>query len=328
MESLLKIHGLQTCFYLNSGILKAVDDIDLEIFPGEILALVGESGSGKTVTALSILKLVPEPGKIIAGTIEYKSENILNYSEKKLSQIRGREIGFILQDPAAALNPVIRVGIQISEVLRTHFSINREEAKRQTFELMEKVQLPNVSRLYFSYPHQLSGGLQQRVLIAIALAGKPSLLIADEATTALDVSIQSQILALMKQLIAEFRISLLLITHDLSVVAELANRVAVMYAGKIIEQANVSDLFIKPLHPYTKALINAVPKIDFTNNHNRKQIKPLLGSVPDLINLPAGCNFHPRCAMADDLCRKKIPEKIFFNNGRYVTCFKVDREEY
>ncbi len=326
MESLLNIKGLQTFFYLKNGILKAVNSLELEIFSGEIVALVGESGSGKSVTALSILRLIPEPGVIVSGVIEYKSNNILNYTEKQMARLRGKEIGLILQDPASALNPTIRVGKQITEVVQTHFRLKPKAAKQQALELMTRVQLPNVERLYYSFPHQLSSGLKQRILIAIALAGRPSLLIADEPTTALDVSLQSQILSLMKQLIAESNISLLLITHDLSIVAEMADRVAVMYAGKIIEQAHTCDLFTKPLHPYTRALLNAVPKIDFSENKKQRQLTPLFGSVPDLMNLPSGCSFHPRCPFVAEECRQKSPEKKHFENDHYVTCFKIENK--
>lgn len=323
MDSLLTIQSLNTYFFKREGIVRAVDGVDLDIHQGETMALVGESGSGKTVTALSIMKLVPPPGRIVSGIVEYKGRNISVLSEKQISSIRGKEIGLILQDPATALNPVMIVGEQISEVLRTHFTIKRKDAKQQVLELMRKVQLPNVEHLYNTYGHQLSGGLKQRVLIAIALACRPSLLIADEPTTALDVSIQSQILSLLRNLKREFQVSLLLITHDLSIVAEMADRVAVMYAGRIVEQASVNDLFTHPIHPYTKALLNAVPKIDFSNDKKPHVFEPLGGIVPDMMNLPDGCTFHPRCPIGDEACRSVFPEKTHFENGHYVTCFKV-----
>jgi len=319
---LLSIKSLQTHFVKREGIVKAVVDVDLNIHQGETLGLVGESGSGKTVMALSIVKLVPRPGRIVSGTVEYKGRNITNLSEKEMSRIRGKDIGIILQDPGTALNPVMPVGEQISEVIRTHFSMKRKEAKQKTYELMRKVQLPNVEYIYKAYAHQLSGGLKQRILIAIALACRPSLLIADEPTTALDVSIQSQILSLLKDLKKEFTISLLLITHDLSIVSEMADRVAVMYAGRIVEQAAVYDLFTNPIHPYTKALLNAVPKIDFSHSERSGSIAPLEGRVPDMMNLPHGCTFHPRCPIGDESCQKDYPGKTFLDNGRYVTCFK------
>ena len=222
------------------------------------------------------------------------------------------------------MNPVLPVGIQISEVIRTHFSVHRKEAKQRTLELMAKVQLPNVFSLYDSYPHQLSGGLRQRVLIAIALSCKPSLVIADEPTTALDVSIQSQILSLLKDLKKEFQISLLLITHDLSIVAEMSDRVAVMYAGKIVEQAYTVDLFTNPLHPYTKSLLKAIPKIDFSGRKKTNTVEPLKGTVPDMMNLPDGCTFFPRCSIGDGSCQKTFPDKIFSKDISYVRCFKAN----
>jgi peptide/nickel transport system ATP-binding protein len=323
MNALLKIQSLKTQFYKKHGIVKAVDGIDLEIKPGETLSLVGESGCGKSITGLSIMRLVPPPGRLVAGSIEFKNRNILNLSEKHMSKIRGKEIALILQDPLSALNPVLKVGVQISEVIRTHFSVRRKEAKRRALDLMEKVQLPNVSSLYDSYPHQLSGGLRQRVLIAIALSCSPSLVIADEPTTALDVSIQSQILFLLKKLKKEFQISLLLITHDFSVVSEMADRVAVMYAGKIVEQAKTYDIFTNPIHPYTKSLLNAIPKLGVFGKQKTEKLVPLTGTVPDMMNLPEGCTFYPRCSIADESCQKTFPDKTISKNGRFVTCFKA-----
>lgn len=327
MEPLLRIESLKTYFFKKEGVLRAVDDLDLEIYPGETLALVGESGCGKTVTALSIFRLVPPPGRIIGGTIEFRGHNLLSISEKQMRSIRGKEIGLILQDTLSALNPVMCIGEQISESLRYHFSMKRKRAKLQALELMERVHLPNVEMIYKSYPHQLSGGLRQRVLIAIALACKPALVVADEPTTALDVSIQSQILALLKELKEEFQISLLLITHNMGVVAEIADRVAVMYAGKIVEQAATQPLFKQPLHPYTEALLNAIPRIEFTPNDKQNRCKPLGGNVPDLMNLPSGCAFHPRCPEAIDECRIKIPENILLNSKtRTVKCLRRGKD--
>ncbi|MFQ5651534.1 MAG: ABC transporter ATP-binding protein [bacterium] len=322
MKPLLKIRSLKTYFFKKEGTLRAVDGVDLEINPGETLALVGESGSGKTVTVLSIFRLVPPPGRIVAGAIEFRGSNLLTLPEKQMSSIRGKEIGFVLQDALSALNPVMRVGEQIAEIFRHHFSVNRAGAKHRTLELMKKVQLPNGEQLYHAYPHQLSGGLRQRVLIAIALACQPALVVADEPTTALDVSIQSQILSLLQELKEEFKISLLLITHDLGIVAQMADRVAVMYAGKIVEQATTEQLFTHPLHPYTEALLNSIPRINFSSNGQRQGFAPLPGKVPDLMNLPSGCTFHPRCAMAEDACRSKIPEDIFLDDNRCVKCLK------
>ncbi|MFQ5637975.1 MAG: ABC transporter ATP-binding protein [bacterium] len=323
MQPLLKIESLKTYFFKNEGTLKAVDDVDLEIYAGETLALVGESGSGKTVTAFSIFRLVPPPGRIVGGRIDFRGQNLFELSEKQMASIRGRQMGLILQDPMSALNPVICVGEQIAEILRHHFSMKRKQAKLHTLNLMERVQLPSVEKLYRAYPHQLSGGQRQRVLIAIALACGPSLVVADEPTTALDVSIQSQILALLKELKEELQISLLLITHDLGVVFQMADRVAVMYAGKIVEQASTPHLFANPLHPYTEALLNAIPKVDpQINGRFRADIKPIHGNVPDLMNLPSGCTFHPRCLIADEACSHTLPENITINEKRTVRCLK------
>ncbi len=330
MQPLLKITSLKTYFFKKEGTLKAVDGVNLEIHPGETVALVGESGSGKTITALSIFRLVPEPGRIVAGQIEFRGQNLLSLSEKQMRCIRGKEMGLILQDPLSALNPVMCVGEQIAEIFRHHYSMPQKQAKGRALEIMERVQLPNAQRLYRLYPHQLSGGLRQRVLIAIALACRPAMIVADEATTALDVTIQSQILALLKELKEVFQISLLLISHDLGIVARMADRVAVMYAGKIVEQAPVKELFTRPRHPYTEVLLRTLPVIDFsstgtenTSNHHL----PGIGNVPDLMHLPPGCAFHPRCPLADDECRQRIPEDIKINDKSYIKCFKRGKED-
>ncbi|MDZ7359122.1 MAG: ABC transporter ATP-binding protein [candidate division KSB1 bacterium] len=322
MNPLLQIRGLRVHFFKNQTTLRAVDGMDLQIHAGETLALVGESGCGKTTTAFSIFRLIPPPGKIAGGAIEFRGKNLLALSEKEMRAVRGREMGLIFQDPSAALNPVMKVGEQISEVIRRHFRETRRAAKQQALALMEKVQLPNVDMIYDSYPHQLSGGLRQRVLIAIALAGQPALLVADEPTSALDVSIQSQILALLQQLKSELQLSLLLITHDLGVVAQMADRVAVMYAGQIVEEAPAPDLFAAPLHPYTAALLDAVPKISFSPTREPRPFQPLGGAVPDLTNLPSGCTFNPRCPLRMEECSLKIPQAFSPAANRMVRCFK------
>lgn len=325
MKPLLKIKSLKTYFYKRQGVLKAVDGVDLELHAGETLALVGESGSGKTVTGLSIFRLVPPPGRIVAGAIEFRGTNLLHLSEKQMASVRGREMGLILQDPLSALNPVMRVGEQISEIFRHHFSLKRQPAKQRTLELMERVQLPNAEQLYRAYPHQLSGGQRQRVLIAIALACRPALVVADEPTTALDVTIQSEILALLNELKRELQIALLLITHDLGIVTQMADRVAVMYAGQIVEQAPTRALFSDPGHPYTETLLRAIPSFELSGNgdvsrsEGRTQVK---GTVPDLMNLPSGCAFHPRCSLAEAECRNTAPENVTLSKNRSVRCLK------
>ena len=320
MNSMLDIKSLSTVFTGKNGRLTAVDGMNLQIDPRETVALVGESGSGKSVTALSILRLVPPPGKITNGEIFFNGKDILRLPESEMRAIRGKEIGLILQDALSALNPVMRVGEQIAEVYRHHFRMDRKSAKIAAMELMEKVRLSNVEQLYHAYPHQLSGGMRQRALIAIALACRPKLVIADEPTTALDVSLQSQILSLLNELKSDFGLALLLITHDLAIVSQMADRVAVMYAGQILEQNETARLFKNPRHPYTGALIRSIPRIDFSGEQTFHS-RPLPGNVPDLHNLPAGCVFHPRCEFADEKCRTSPPETARFANGSEVRCF-------
>jgi peptide/nickel transport system ATP-binding protein len=312
MNPVLNIDSLYVHF-TKGGILKAVNGLCLEIYPGEIMALVGESGCGKSITALSVLRLLPPNCKIVSGKITFKNYQITEMPLKQMRALRGREIGLIQQDPASSLNPVLSVGYQITEAIQTHFSLSKKEAQKKAIEWMEKVQLPNPQRLYKAYPHELSGGMKQRVLIAIALACKPSLLLADEPTTALDVSIQKQVLSLLKQLVKEYNIALLLISHDLGIVAEIANRVAVMYAGKIVETAPVDKLFSSPGHPYTQGLLCAMPKILFSQGH-QKSYNCLQGGVPNPRDLPNGCDFHPRCSFSDDFCKIEEPKKS--SNGK------------
>ncbi len=320
MTPLLKIKSLKTYFPTKAGCLMAVNGVDLEINTGETVALVGESGSGKSITALSIFRLVPAPGRILEGVIRFNGQNLLSLSKKEMRRIRGKQMGFIMQDPLSSLNPLISVGEQIAEVMRTHDGLTRKQAKQQTIDLMYKVQLPDAERSYGSYPHQLSGGQRQRIVIAIALACRPQFIVADEPTTALDVSIQSQILELLMELKNDFQISLLLITHDLGIIANIADRVAVMYAGKIVEEAPTKALFTNPLHPYTEALLQAIPRIDFSQEGNNTTPPTLKGNPPDLINLPSGCAFHPRCCLAESRCKEVIPENYFIGKNRYVKC--------
>ncbi|RMF56320.1 MAG: ABC transporter ATP-binding protein, partial [Calditrichaeota bacterium] len=320
--------SLQTFFFKKEGVVKAVDGLDLEIKEGETVALVGESGSGKSVTALSIFRLVPPPGRIVGGRMLFQGRDLLELPEKQMATIRGRQMGLILQDPLSALNPVMRTGEQIAEVFRHHFAMKRKPARLKALELMERVQLPNPERLYKTYPHQLSGGQRQRALIAMALAGRPALVVADEPTTALDVSVQSQILALLQSLKQEFQLSLLLITHDLGIVAQVADRVAVMYAGKVVETAPTETLFQNPLHPYSQGLLEALPVVDFRKkdfSKNAGHFKWLNGGVPDLMNLPQGCAFHPRCRLADLSCRERSPENVHFGQDRCVRCLKAGK---
>ena len=316
-QSLLSIRNLRTYFFTEDGIVKAVDGISLEIDKKEAVGLVGESGCGKTVTALSIMRLVPPPGKIVSGKILFKGEDLLKKSEDEMRKIRGNRISMIPQDSVSSLNPVLTIGEQIAEVIRLHQGLNRREAKRKVVEMLELVGIPSPSKRMNEYPHQLSGGMRQRVMIAMALACNPELIIADEPTTALDVTIQAQILDVMKNMIKEFGCSLLLITHDFGVVAEMCDKVIVMYAGNIVEYAHTKALFKNPKHPYTHGLLNSIPKIDA----NIKRFKAIDGTVPNLIDPPAGCKFHPRCPYAREICSKQKPQIVEVEPGHFVSCW-------
>ncbi|RME00265.1 MAG: ABC transporter ATP-binding protein [Calditrichaeota bacterium] len=319
MLPLLKVESLKVHYFLKGITVPAVEQVGFEIRRRETLALVGESGCGKSTVALSLFKLVPYPGRILAGSIQFNGRELMSCSEKQMSRIRGKEMGLILQDSLSALNPVMRVGEQIAEVLRHHFSLSKKTARHRTIGLMERVQLPNAEKIYRAYPHQLSGGQRQRVVIAMALACRPALLVADEPTTALDVSIQSQIMALLQQLKAEFELSLLLISHDLAVVAQIADRVAVMYAGKIVERGTVRQVFQEPLHPYTRGLLQAMPGAGVRSGLAKPSV-PLKGNVPDMFNLPPGCAFHPRCSQAMHECAKTAPDEVIRGESSTVRC--------
>ncbi|MBN1483050.1 ABC transporter ATP-binding protein [candidate division KSB1 bacterium] len=317
--TLLEIKNLSVIFQNNDESFKAVDGLNLRINKGETVALVGESGSGKTISALSILRLVPEPGRIRDGKIVFQNQDLLLLHRKAMQAVRGKKIGLVMQDPLSALNPVIRVGEQLAEVLRFHFHYSPKKARSEAETMMQIVQLEQVEKVFVKYPHELSGGQRQRMLIAIALACRPDLLIADEPTTALDVTIQSQILALLKKLKHQFHLSLLLITHDLGIVAEMADKVAVMYAGQIMEQASTADLFGHPLHPYTQLLLSAMPKVLFEPNDkiNKFEIK----SERKALNTDAACHFHRRCPFAQAQCTQDVPEKST-TDGRFLRCIK------
>lgn len=322
-EKLLRVHDLKTFFFTTYGIVKAVDGIDLKIDKGEAIGLVGESGCGKTVTALSIMRLVPDPpGRIIAGEISWKGQDLLVLGAKEVRRVRGKEISMVFQDPMTFLNPVIKVGDQISETILLHQSVTKKEANRKAIELLEKVRIPSATEVVEHYPHQLSGGMRQRVLIAIAISCNPALLIADEPTTALDVTVQSQVLNLIEQLRKELNTSLLLITHDLGIVAKICDRVYVMYAGKIVEQADVFSLYENPKHPYTIGLLKSTLSI----NEYKKTLKAIEGTVPNLINPPSGCRFHPRCHHAKSICRVRQPAPVEVEPGNIVYCWLFRRE--
>ncbi len=320
-EVLLEVRGLKTYFFTEDGVVKAVDGVDFDVHKGEIVAIVGESGCGKSVTSLSIMRLVGIPGKIVDGEILFKGENILELPDSEMRRIRGDRISMIFQQPTSCLNPVFRVGDQISEVLEIHRGMDKKEGWERAIELLRIVGIPEPEKRVESFPHELSGGMAQRVMIAMALACEPELLIADEPTTALDVTIQAQILDLMRGLQEKFGSSIILITHDMGVVAEMASRVSVMYAGRVVEQTDVNTIFENPLHPYTRGLLASIPVMGVV----KERLDTIPGSVPNLINLPPGCKFAPRCKARMEhnlqICTEREPDLIEVEPGHRVRCW-------
>ena len=311
----MNIQGLKTYFYTEAGVVKAVDGISFNIIKGETVGLVGESGSGKTVTALSVLRIVPRPGRIVEGKIEYNGQNLLEKSEDEMRKLRGDELAIIFQDPTSSLNPVYTVESQLSDIIRTHQNISKEEAREKIIDLLTMVGIPEPETRIREYPHQFSGGMKQRVAVARALACEPAILFADEPTTNLDVTIQAQVLDLMKELKKKFGMSLVMITHDMGIVADMTNRVVVLYAGRVCETADTSVLFEKPLHPYTEALLAAVPRLDV-----KRVLRVIPGNIPNLIRPPTGCRFHPRCSYATENCKKAVPPLEEVEPGHFVAC--------
>ena len=314
---LLEVKNLETEFRVKRGQVKAVNGVSFEMEKGEILAVVGESGSGKSVTSLSIMGLIRDPGKIVGGQILFNGEDLLKKSTKEMEQIRGDRISMIFQEPMTSLNPVYRIKDQIMENILTHEKVSKEEALKRSIEMLDLVSIPAPERRAYDYPHQMSGGMRQRVMIAMALSCHPELLIADEPTTALDVTIQAQILDLINRLRKKLGMAVLLITHDLGVVAETADRVVVMYCGRVVEQAKVLDLFTDPRHPYTRGLLDSIPKLD----EDRKRLYMIKGIVPDPTHLPKGCAFADRCDHCMEKCREHMPALVDQGNGRKVRCF-------
>jgi peptide/nickel transport system ATP-binding protein len=319
-EALLEISGLKTHFKTDDGMVRAVDGVDLKIERGETVGVVGESGCGKTVTAMTVLKLIAmPPGKIVEGRILWKGRDLVPLGASEMQQIRSREIAIVFQEPMTSLNPVYTVGEQIAEVLRRHQDLNRRDAMDRAIEMLRLVHVPAPERRVRDYPHQLSGGMRQRVMIAMALACSPELLIADEPTTALDVTIQAQILDLLAEMKAEFGMAIMLITHAMGVVAETAQRVAVMYAGRVVEEAPVEELFANPLHPYTQGLIRSIPRLDKTSGR-RRRLEAISGTVPSLLHPPPGCRFAPRCSFASVACTAAVPPLRTIDGDHKVAC--------
>jgi peptide/nickel transport system ATP-binding protein len=323
-DTVLDVRGLQTVFFTNSGLFRAVDDVSFHVRRGETLAIVGESGCGKSVTALSVMRLVPDPpGRIVGGSVTLEGTDLLALDESKMREIRGNRISMIFQEPMTSLNPVMRIGDQVTEVFRLHRQMSRKQAWEQAVNMLRLVRIPVPEQRALEYPHQLSGGMRQRAMIAMALACRPALLIADEPTTALDVTIQAQILALVLDLQREFGMGLVLITHDLGVVAQTAQRVIVMYAGKKVEQADVDTLFANPRHPYTRGLMASIPRLPSPGSNAEARLAEIPGMVPSLTGLPKGCAFAPRCELAMARCREEYPPLESYGANHLAACWRA-----
>ncbi len=320
---LLEVKNLKTEFKLKKGVVNAVDDISFSIDKGKILAIVGESGSGKSVTSLSIMGLLQDPGRVAGGEILFKGRDLLKMSKAEKRAVRGNQISMIFQEPMTSLNPVYRIKDQIMESIMTHMKVSKKEALKRTIEMLEIVGIPSAEKRAYDYPHQMSGGMRQRVMIAMALIGNPELLIADEPTTALDVTIQAQILDLLYHMREKFNMAVMLITHDLGVVSEAADHVIVMYCGKIVEEADVRSLFENPLHPYTLGLLRSIPRLEDENEEPLYMIK---GMVPNPLNMPTGCPFSDRCDRCMDRCREEMP-RLVEKDGHKVRCFLYEDEK-
>ncbi|NMB10879.1 MAG: ABC transporter ATP-binding protein [Firmicutes bacterium] len=322
MGILLDVRDLHTSFFIEAGEVEAVRGLTFHVNEGEIVALVGESGCGKSVTAMSIMRLVPSPGKVTRGEIIFDGRDLLELSEREMEQVRGNEIGMVFQDPMTSLNPVLNVRTQIVEAILAHNDVSSREAEERAIELLKLVQIPSPERRLKSFPHELSGGMRQRVLIAMTLACNPKLVIADEPTTALDVTIQAQIIDLLLELNKKLGMSIMLITHDLGVVAGMAMRVAVMYAGRLVELGNSRDIYYHAQHPYTKGLLKSVPRLDADE---KRKLAVIDGQPPDLLDPPPGCAFAPRCELAMDICTQKMPELTDVSSGHQAACWLKER---
>lgn len=317
LDNLLTVRNLSTYFYMEEGVIAAVDDVSFDLKSEEVLGIVGETGSGKSVTVKSIMRLIKPPGKIVSGEIIYKDRDLLKINEREMHKIRGKEIGMVFQDPMTSLNPLYTIGNQLMETIMQHQQVSKEEAFKRAVEMLKMVQIPEAEKRMNSYPFEFSGGMRQRVVIAIALSCNPSVLIADEPTTALDVTIQAQILELMKQLQSELKSALIFITHDLGVIASMASRIMVMYGGKQMEIGTSDDIFYSPMHPYTNMLLKSVPRVD----KKLDRLEPIPGQPPRMIDVPKVCPFLPRCPRSVDKCNKDLPELEMISEGHYVRCY-------
>lgn len=323
MDPILEVKNLTTTFHTSNGKVQAVRDVSFSLAEKEILGIVGESGSGKSVTSLSLIRLLAPTAEISAKEILYKGEDISRLTKKRMRRVRGKEIAMIFQDPMTSLNPLMTIGNQVAEMIRQHSRLSASKVKRRVLSLLEKVHIPEAEKRYSQYPHELSGGMRQRVMIALALAMQPGILIADEPTTALDVTIQDQVLKVIRELQDEFGTSIIFITHDLAVVAELCDRVLVMYGGQIMEDAPIDALFERPLHPYTVGLMASIPSIE---QDRETKLKPIPGSPPDMLNPPAGCPFAPRCSEIRQICLDSPPPFVELEENRHSRCWLLTKE--
>jgi peptide/nickel transport system ATP-binding protein len=316
-DKLLEISNLRTYFFTEAGVVKAVDGISVDVASGETIGLVGESGSGKSVTAQSALRIVPQPGKIVDGSIQFEGEDLLAKSENEMRKYRGPKMAVVFQDPTTSLNPIYTVEKQLTDILRLHKDLTKREARKVALNLLERVNIPEPEERLRAYPHELSGGMKQRIAIARALSCEPRLLFADEPTTNLDVTIQAQVLELLKELQKEFGMAMVMITHDMGIIADMAERVTVLYAGHVMEAADTGSIFSDPKHPYTEALLKAVPSVAET-----RALEVIPGNIPNLIDPPSGCVFHPRCKYAKEICMKEVPKLEKAREGHYVACHR------
>ena len=320
MPPLLEVQNLSTNFYTGEGVVKAVNNVSYTVEVGETIGLVGESGSGKSVSALSILRLVPYPGQIVRGRVVFQGTDLLSLSDREMQSIRGRRIGMVFQEPMTSLNPVLTIERQLTEALETHLGLNRDGARKRAIDLLDRVGIPDPQQRIKEHPHKLSGGMRQRVMIAMALSCGPDLIIADEPTTAVDVTIQAQLLELMKNLTREFNVALIIISHNMGIVAKYVDRVAIMYAGKIVEQGSVLQIFKSPQHPYTIGLQRSIPRLDL---ERKEKLEPIPGQPPDLARLPPGCSFMERCTYAVDRCATQEPNFVEVGKDHWSACWEA-----